>query len=499
MSLARLWAILAVALPGIGALLAGLSTTDLAYHLRAGGDMLDGLGIPRTDTWTYTVAGRPWHDQQWLAQVALAGVYRLGGWVGLAVLRALLVGAIFGLVALAARRRGADARTATILAIAAFVVSAVALALRPQLLGMLLFAVVLLVVVERHRRPSWLLTTVPITIVWANLHGSFVMAPLLLGLAWVEDVVEGRPTPHRMLIVAIAAAVAAVVNPWGLDVWTYAIGLMADPSVTARVTEWQPTGLRDVPGVLFFVSACAMVVLLARRGRTTSWPTLLLLGVFFALGVYAVRGVAWWPLVAAIAAAGLLPVARSPTPTDVSRPVLGRLNAAVVGAVAVGGVLAVPWWRPIDPGLQAPAGLLGQAPSGITAALRELVRDGDRIFAPQPWGSWLEFALPQATVAVDSRIELFPDGVWAAHDRILSGGEGWLEALDQWGVTVVVAGGEDELALAERLQRAGWCAVYSDDDGAVLIAEAVQAARCEHWAGRSGGAAGLRPGPRIAL
>ena len=46
MTMPRLWAFLAVALPMLAALVANLPSVDLAYHLRAGGQMLDGGGIP---------------------------------------------------------------------------------------------------------------------------------------------------------------------------------------------------------------------------------------------------------------------------------------------------------------------------------------------------------------------------------------------------------------------------------------------------------------------
>jgi hypothetical protein len=481
MTFRRLWATLAVLLPVLGAMLAGLSTTDLTYHLRAGAEMLAGGGIPRVDTWTYTVAGEPWHDQQWGAQLLFGLVERVGGWTGLAIFRAALVGVTFGLVALTAVRRGAGVRTATGLTLAAFVVSAVALALRPQLLGMALFALTLFVVGERHRRPR-LLWIIPIlTLVWANLHGSFFLAPVLLGLAWVEDLVDPSvPTARRHvpLLVAVVSAAAAFVNPWGADVWAYAIGLTTSREVTSRVTEWQPTTVRDIPGLLFFGSVAAVVVLMARRGRATPWPTLLTLGVFAGLGLYAVRGVAWWPLIAAVAAAGLL--ADAPVHDGVSRvarepretPLIRTVNALLVGVIVLVVVVALPVWRPVDPGLQAPTGLLGQAPSGITAALRDVVRPGDRLFAPQVWGSWFEYTFREAPIGFDSRIELFPEAAWTAMDLVYDGGEGWERQLDAWGVTIVVIGGATDDPFPVRLVDAGWRQVFSDDDGAILVRSA---------------------------
>lgn len=475
MSLARLWAVLAVALPALGALLAGLSTTDLAYHLRAGGEILDGRGIPRTDTWTYTVAGQPWHDQQWLAQALLALAYRTSGWVGLAVLRAAMVGAIFGLVALAARRQGVGIRQATGLAIAAFVVSAVALALRPQLFGMLLFAIVLFIVAERERRPRWLWAVVPLTAVWANLHGSFVFGPLLLLVTALGDRMDGRGAGQgsSLLAAAIASAGAALLNPWGAAVWTYAAGLTTSDVVRSRVMEWQPTSLRDVPGLLFFASVAVLVTFLARRRQAAPWVALITLGVFAAVGTYAVRGLAWWPLAAAVVVAPL--VARVGTQREEAgerRTTAGarRVNAAVALGLIAAGVAILPTWRPVDSGLGAPEGLLGQAPSGVTAALRAIVVGEEKLFAPQPWGSWLEFALPQAKVAVDSRIELFPDEVWRAHDRVVDGGPDALRQLEAWDVSVVVISEPSGATpLTRDLQAAGWAVAFSDADASILV------------------------------
>src|SRR5215207_1875686 len=67
-SLGELWAFLGVALPGLASLLVPLPAVDLAYQLRAGAEILAGNGIPSTETWTFTVFGEPWLDQQWGAQ-----------------------------------------------------------------------------------------------------------------------------------------------------------------------------------------------------------------------------------------------------------------------------------------------------------------------------------------------------------------------------------------------------------------------------------------------
>jgi hypothetical protein len=468
MTFGALWLFLAVGLPVLAALVATLSSVDLAYHLRAGAMILDSGVIPARDTFTFTAAGAPWLDQQWGAQVILAAVYRLAGWTGLVVLRAALVGVLFGVVLVTCRRAGIGGRLAAWLTLAVFSVTAVALALRPQLLGMVLFALVVYLVVDRRAHPNRLWLVIAITIAWANIHGSFFLAPLIVGLAWVTDVHARVSAAHRTLAVALLAALAACVNPFGPQVWAYAAGLTTNAGVTARISEWQPTSVTTVPGFLFFGSAVAVAVLVA-RARRVAWPTMVWLAVFLAIGVYAARGVAWWPI-------GTLPivaplVAALPPNAGwqaVERP--RRPNLAIAVALAAAAVALLPAWRPIDHGLGAPAGVVGSAPSGLTATLRIMVSADDRLLNPQPWGSWFEFALPRLPVAIDSRIEVFPRSVWDDYETVSSAGAGWLAILDRWGVTMVATSRDGDARLVAALaSNAGWHQVYADADGLLFV------------------------------
>ena len=128
--------------------------------------------------------------------------------------------------------------------------------------------------------------------------------------------------------------------------------LSTNAGVTARVTEWQPTSIRDVPGLLFFASALAIVTLMARSERRVPWPTLAWLGVFFLIGVYAQRGVAWWPIAAVAAVAGRscrrsLSESRSADPDDVIERARRVCSPACL--------LALPSGRQPVPGAGVPA------------------------------------------------------------------------------------------------------------------------------------------------
>lgn len=465
MSLRALWSFLAIALPVLASLLAPMSTVDLTYQLRAGAEILSSGMIPAADTWTFTINGLPWFDQQWGAQVVLSLAATLGGWTGLVLVRAALTAVIVGCLFLVAVRRGLDTRMAALLTLATFAVAAPAMALRPQLMGMALFAVLLLIISMRRSRPRAMWLSLLIVATWANVHGSFVIGALALGLTWVADVADRSPTARQTMLITALTVVAACVTPFGPAVWAYAAGLSSNASVTTLVSEWQPTSIRTAAGILFFASALAIVALLARRGRPTDWPALLWLGAFFAIGAFAERGIAWWSLAAAVAVTWLVEpiLARD----GVEPALMRRINIGVAAAMVLAGVALLPVWRPLDPGTRAPAGLLTDAPSGVTLALREAVSPGDRILNPQRWGSWFEYAFPQALVAVDSRVEIIPESVWRRHELALSGRDGWQDLLGSWGVTLVTAPASD-VRLRDALVAAGWQLVYSGGDGHVL-------------------------------
>jgi hypothetical protein len=469
LSLSRLWLVLAVLLPVLGSLATPLSTVDLAYHVRVGEQILDTGRIPAVDDLTFTAAGQPWLDQQWLAQLVLGSIHRLGSWEALAVLRAVLVGVVFGLLILACRISGASNRIAAGLGLAAFVAAVATLALRPQLIGMALFAVTLAILAARRDRPQLLWLLPFIAAVWTNVHGSFVLAPLAVGVAMLGDLRAREASGRRIVLVAAATLAATLVSPFGLGTWTYAAGLTTNPLVTGRITEWQPTSLRSFSGIVFFASALLLAAYLARRPGRTPWLTLAWLGGLFVLGAYAERGVAWWPLGAAVVAAGLIAEDRraAAEPALHERPP-NRVNGLIAMALVAVAVLLLPWWRTADP-VVGRRGLLLDAPA-LATAVRATSIPGDRLFVPQRWGSWFEWATPDRPVFVDSRVELFPVAVWDDATAVTVGLEDWVGVLDRWSIDVVVVDTATGGDLQSRMEaQPGWREAASDAEGTVFV------------------------------
>jgi hypothetical protein len=465
--LSHVWAATGVLIPLLVIAQLPLATVDLAYHLRAGDIMFDTHAILRTGVFTAAAYGRTWIDQQWLAQIILTTAFGLGGWFGLVALRALLEALVLTFVFLACRAAGAATMRAAWLTLAGGVMLTAALELRPQLFGMVCFAVTAWLVARRRTHPEGVWLVIPITVLWANLHGSFFLAPLLLGLALVEDRWTRGRASRTLLLAGFGSLLATMVNPYGYRVWSYAVGLATNPVIRNWIKEWRPPTIETFTGLMFFLSIVVVAALLiARVRRPVPWGSLVPLVVFLAIALAAIRGVWWWTMVAPIVLAGVL----SDRPARLERrDPSGPVNAVIVGllaVVAVGGLLR--WMPYTGPGMP-PGDKLAFAPVGITRELQATLGPGEVLFNAQKWGSWLEFEFPRNPVIVDSVIELIPLSVWSNYGAVSSGVEGWQATLDAWDVDVAVLARDQQGPLIPKMQAdPGWWLVYEDDEGLIF-------------------------------
>ncbi len=339
--------------------------------------------------------------------------------------------------------------------------------MRPQLIGLSLFALTLWLVSARRRHPGRLWLVPVVVAAWTNLHGSFALGPVVAGLAYLEDRAERSPRARTTLWVTLATLAATLVNPFGPRAWSYAVGLSTNSEITRHIIEWAPPTVREFTGAMFFLSAAAVAGFLALRGQRAQWPSLITLGMFFALGLAAGRGAFWWGIAAPIAMARFLPA-----PADAGGPrgdrTAARLNAVVAAILVVVGISFLPWWRDRNPLLDSPD-LLSDAPAGVTSALERALEPGDRLFVPQRLGSWFELALPDNPVFVDSRIEVFEPSTWRQYREVVFGQEGWQEVLDRWNVTAVLVTPDQTGILPRIREDPAWRSAYRDAEAEIFL------------------------------
>src|SRR5437868_6073803 len=194
-----------------------VSDSDFFWHLAIGRDIV-AHGAPAVDVYSWTVAGRSVLPDQWLGELLLYLVYAGGSWVGTIALRAAVVGAVIGIVLWTAlAERPERPFIAVVASLPAIALSRFAWTDRPELFGLLCFAILigLLRAVHRGSLVAFALC-VPLILVWTNLHGSFALGLGLVLVVAVERAVVDPSRRARYAAVALASVLATFVTPAGL-------------------------------------------------------------------------------------------------------------------------------------------------------------------------------------------------------------------------------------------------------------------------------------------
>lgn len=350
-----------------------------------GGREIWAHGIPTHDSLAVLSHGQPWIDQQWLAQLATYGlVVALG--IGVVVaLNALLVMIAFAHACRLARRN-ASARSIVIFALLAIPFSFSSL--RAQTFALVMFVPFFALLCAESRRATrrvWL--ALPLLVLWANVHGSVIVAAGLAGLLGVCQFLQGMR--RRGTLLAVGAAASVLATPYGLSLLGYYHSTMGNPLFKKYISEWAPPTFPSAASVPLLLIAGTGLVLIARRpSHFTRFETAALLLLFLG-GLAAVRSGVWFTYAALLLMPGLLdrawPPRRLPGP---ARALVGVTGAAALllcaGAVGYGVMSESHVKHMLYP------------PDAIQAVDRALAAHPHaRLLADDRTADWLLYELPQ--------------------------------------------------------------------------------------------------------
>ncbi len=363
-------------------------------------------GIPSHDTLTVFAHGRRWIDQQWLAQLAIYELDRLGGLRLAVVIHVLLLAASLAAAMAVARLRGAGARSvAVVTTIALFPLLVSTVQLRTQSFAYPLFVAVL--ALASTRKPlTWsrLGLSLALLCLWANLHGSVILGAGLVALRGATDLFDNLHTRRRPSILALATIAlpwpCLLVTPFPLGVPHYYAETVFNPEFARYLGQWQPSTL-SLGSLLFFVLALGWVWLLGRSGSSFSRFEKLAGLALVVFALLAMRNWVWLALGAVVFYPRALDrsaaKARAPLPTELNQV---SAIAGIVFAFLAAVMLAHPqsWFTRSFPDPAA------RAVAQVAAA-----NPGARIYASARWGDWLLWKEPQLAgrIAYDARAELF--------------------------------------------------------------------------------------------
>jgi hypothetical protein len=431
-----------------------LKDADTTLHIRVGEQILSSGSIPTTDSFSFSKPGGTWYAFEWLSEVALASAYNLAAFKGVVLLAGMLIALYLTMLLKYTIWRGANGMIALFVVLMTATVSMIHFHARPHLFT-LLFLTGAIWIMEYNRREGGLLiwTLVPLTALWANLHGGFVIFLALLALrcagcaaeAWLWPDQDRFTEAKQMAKVGVACGLASLLNPYGIYLHLHIFDTLQSTWIKNNVSEFQSPTFRseEMYYFMFLLFAglfCVVSLIRARRLVEPLWIVFLAYAsltsvrhatifVLVAAPIISLEASQWWTSVVAgrsrTSVLGLL--------DDMTRKFSSKLRGTSVFIPAVIVVLAfvsgVPW----------PQEFAADAvPMKLVEKHLDLLSNG-RLFASDQIADYLVFLNPRQKVFLDSRHNYYGDKIGNDYIAIAGGGSNWRSLLDQYRIDTVLA------------------------------------------------------------
>lgn len=197
--------------------------SDLWCHLKTGEYIVKNFHIPDVDIYSYTAENQPWIDHEWLSQVFLYAIFTKFGWLGINILKAITISLCFFivlLVVISKYKKFIFAVFFAVLSVFAFGYRSFA---RPEIFSYLLLCVFFYILEDGRK-----LYVLPILqVLWVNLHGYFILGPMLIFLYFLGELISGEPLKAKKLCAVFAMTSAAcLINPYFYEGAVYPVKIL---------------------------------------------------------------------------------------------------------------------------------------------------------------------------------------------------------------------------------------------------------------------------------
>lgn len=457
--------------------------TDLGWHLRYGEYFLKTGSWLRENEFTYFLADYLWTNPFILYEIFIAVIYRLGGLVGLSLAYAGVMVTGFWLYSRIAPKLPLI-NLLTFLIIIGTSWHVFSLGIRAQifsLLGVIILFWVVHKVLKTDSPLLLLLFLLPLLFsVWANTHGGFVLGLAVLGLAGVEAVIRMcKPIPclparqaHRvwkpsytsvlLVVSAPLSGVAALINPFGTDIYREALQHARYP-LDNLIAEWVPPG-PEVKILIAVATLIAMFLVINSTNRQKFfWVASVIL--FAILTFKARRFIPYFGLATMLGIIISYEHWLSKVEQNFQKygvPLLG-IGFLVLFLWIVQHTLDVDTnWKEYCSANRV------KQPCRALEFIRANPIPGKNIFTAYEWGGFLEWQLPQYKYFVDGRMPTWPTSErkspYTIYLEIIQAQPGYQERLDKYGTDWLLIGAGTFLDIELRTKDLGqrWNEIYRD-------------------------------------
>jgi len=386
-----------------------LNDPDIWWHMRNARHLVEQHQFPRQEMYSFTVAGHPWIDSEWLAEIPYYLAHHLFGLVGIKSLTFVVIDAILLLLLYVCYQQSRNFKAAVTACCFVTFLATVSYGPRTILFGYF-YLLVLLIILQRFRtgKTVTLWSIPPLFCLWANTHGSWSIGLIVFFLIAISGFVEqswGRVDAvrwsrkqARQLIAAGTAAIAAVfINPFGWRLVSYPLDLAFRQRLNiANVAEWVSVNFHELRGKI--VLALLLGLLIGALFRNQRWNLGEVLVLLFAIysGLTYIR----FLFLLGIIIAPIL--ARTLDFFPPYRPELETPRINMVVLLLLTGAMIYYWPREE----KIRKSVAETYPAGILPYLQAHPPQGN-VLNFYLWGGYLGWNDPSLKVFIDSRLDVF--------------------------------------------------------------------------------------------
>ena len=454
---------------------------DFWWHLRVGQWMAENGRLPSNDLFTYTVPSHIWTDHEYLTELVMRFVYSAFGAIGISLAFGIVTFAGFVILYRHVRRYP--------YLIAGLGLGLAALAGYPiwgpraQMITFTLTCLELYWLQAYLSGRSRAITYFPLVmVIWANLHGGWVIGFAWLGIALVAELIgwiwEPSNPAHKahvrhLALVTAASVVAVLATPHGFSLYLYPFQTVGSMAQERLIVEWFSPDFHQSYLRPFELLVFLLIVGFAVR-RPSLYELLLALAAL-AFALQSVRNVALF-----IAAATPVIVAsytdywrqvsaqRGWKPQSPARPMFSAVTAVallVIAAAAllrVGTLIAPDHQRSLD---------ASSYPTDAADWLAAHPDVGTHMYNQYGWGGYLAdrfYPQPNRKVFIFGEAALMGDGLLNQYEDVQTLRSNWRQTLDQYQVDYIVYNRGEALANVIAIDPQ-WKLVYEDSVAVIYV------------------------------
>lgn len=443
----------------------GRDTTDpdIWWHLANARVLFTTGHFIHRDIFSFTVAGQPWINFEWLGEVPFYAGYKALGFRGIFLASLLLNEAIVLVVYGLCYMRSRDVKASFLASGIAIFFASVSMGPRTLLCGWLCLAVEVAILWAYQQRRDYLWALPPLFVLWINAHGTWLIGFAILLLFAATTLVNGcwgavqaqsysPAARNRLFLFAGVTAAALFLNPYGWRLVLYPFDFAVNQQFNLNfVDEWASLNFHEALGRAALVVVVLLgVATLVRRRTWQLFDLLLVLLVVYSGFTYSrfvfMTGIVLAPF-AAVELRGLL----GPYERELEKPWVNAFAMAVLATIIV-------WRLPSERLLEQHR--QETFPLGALARLQEL--PAGHTFNTYEWGGFMQFYTPQFPTFVDSRTDIFiQHGVLPQYLNAIKGGDTF-ETLKNYDIRYALL--PPNTAMTALLAHSGeWREDYSDD------------------------------------